>query len=249
MIGIDHWIIEIGIVLLGLWAVWKSLPRDPDIHWVQFQENVVRGLIGEPIHEPMSPKPFTLLEWTDIASDSERRQDYVRKRLMDWIVVGTDALVHGWHESISIQTLSVDWSNSTDVLDRLEKRLTERSQRFVFVTSAIDCDQLIQFLHANPPVRDFTGAVVLLEPELQTEWMQEHFNNKEMDVEANVSVPYFVCQTEGVSFQFMPPVSESGWKAIDVIQCDPIAHQWFQEQNSMWVELLSMLMVKRKESV
>ncbi len=249
MIGIDHWIIEIGIVLLGLWAVWKSLPRDPDIPWIQFQANVVRALMGESVHEPVSPKPFTLLEWTDITSDSQKLQDYLHKRLADWIVVGTAEMVHDWRESISIQTLSVEWSDSSEVLAQLEKRLTERSQRFVFVTSATDSDQLIHFLHANPPVRDFTGAVVLLEPQLEAEWMQEQFNNKEMDVEANVSVPYFVCQSEGVSFQFMPPVDESGWKAIELIQCDPIAHQWFQEQNSMWVQILAMLMVKRKESV
>ena len=70
-----------------------------------------------------------------------------------------------------------------------------------------------------------------------------------MDVEANVSVPYFVCQSEGQSFQFVPSIDEGGWKAIDVIQCDSMVHQWFQEQNAMWVQVLAMLMVKRKESV
>ena len=59
----------------------------------------------------------------------------------------------------------------------------------------------MSFLHANPAVRDFTGAVLLIEPEFDEDWMIAHFNNKEMDVEANISVPYFVCQPEGESFQ------------------------------------------------
>lgn len=248
MIGIEHWIIEIGIGLLGFWAVWKSLPRDPNIPWIQFQSDVVGALKGELVSEPVFPKPFTLLDWTDIASDSQHLQEYLQKRLADWIVVGTESVVSSWHGSTSTEAVLVDWSNATKVLSRLEQRLTERSQRFVFVTSGKDSGLLLQFLHANPPVRDFTGAVVLINPELEADWMNEYFTNKEMDVEANISVPYFVCQSQGVSFQFTPPADESGWKAIEVIQCAPSVHQWFEENNGMWVQMLAMLMVKRKES-
>ena len=148
-----------------------------------------------------------------------------------------------------MKTLCVDWSNSKEVLARLEEMLTERSQRFVFLTNGNDSELLLRFLHANPPVRDFTGAVLLMEPALEEDWMLEHFNNTQMDVEANVSVPYFVCLPDGQSFQFVPSVDESGWKAIEVIQCDSMVHQWFQEQNTMWVQVMAMLMVKRKESV
>ena len=142
-----------------------------------------------------------------------------------------------------------DWQQPDKVLSQLEEQLQDRAQRFVFVAKRSQTKALLRFLHANPAVRDFTGAVVLIEPDLDEDWMIAHFNNKEMDVEANISVPYFVCQPEGESFQFMPSHDESGWKAIDVIQCDQSVLQWFHEQNMMWVQMLAMLMVKRKESV
>lgn len=249
MIGIEHWVIESAIALLGLWAVWKSLPRDPNIPWSHFQANIIHALMGNSLPEPVFPRPFTLLEWTDIRSDSPQLQVYLQKRLTDWIVVGTDPLVGKWCGYLSTKTLCVDWSNTAEVLSQLEETLKDRSQRFVFLSSGEDSGLLLQFLHANPPVRDFTGAVLLIEPHLDEEWMLEHFNNKQMDVEANVSVPYFVCQSEGQSFQFVPPADESGWKAIEMIQCDSMVHQWFQEQNTMWVQVMAMLMVKRKESV
>jgi hypothetical protein len=115
--------------------------------------------------------------------------------------------------------------------------------------SAADATQLMKLLYANPAVRDFTGAVVLLEPILEETWMIKHFNNKDMDVEANISVPYFVCQPPGVSFQYRPPKDENGWKAIEVIQCNEQLQQWFKADNPMWIQILAMLMVKRKESV
>ena len=249
MIGTEHWIIESMILLLGMWAVWKSLPRDPNIPWVQFQEDLRQSLQGSIPSEPRFPKPFTLLEWADISSDSEPLRDYLSKRLQNWIVIGEDALTIGFNKGILMKSAVCDWQEPDKLLSLLEEQIQDRSQRFVFIAKGSQTKDLLRFLHANPAVRDFTGAAVLLEPELQTEWMQEHFNNKEMDVEANISVPYFVCQPEGEAFHLIPQKDESGWKAIEVIQCDPVVLQWFHEQNVMWVQMLAMLMVKRKESV
>ena len=89
MIGIEHWIIETGIVLLGLWAVWRSLPRDPNIPWRQFQADTINALMGNALSEPVFPRPFTLLEWTDITSDSPQLQTYLQKRLEEYKEVKT----------------------------------------------------------------------------------------------------------------------------------------------------------------
>ena len=214
------------------------------------QADIINTWMGTSVSEPVFPRPFTLLEWTDITPIPHNFKRTYKNDWTDWIVVGTDSLVGIWRENLLTKTRSVDWSNSKEVLARLEETLTERSQRFVFLTSGTDAQSCcLTFLHANPPVRDFTGAVLLIEPDLEDDWMHEQFNNKQMDVEANVSVPYFVCQPGGQSFQFVPSVDESGWKAIEVIQCDSMVHQWFQEHNVMWVQMLAMLMVKRKESV
>lgn len=249
MLGIEHWLIEGGIVLLGAWAVWKSLPRDPNIPWVEYQSDILGCLDGAAPTEPAYPKPFTLLEWSDIQSDSVTVMAYIQKRLQDWIPVGREKTIQSWDQVCPSESMIVDWSNPKQVLTQLEGRLQERSQRFIFVASTDDASRLLKFLHANPPVRDFTGAIVLMEPELDADWMQTHFNDKEMDVEANVSVPYFVCQEEGESFGFVPATDENGWKAIEVVQVDSAALTWFRENNRLWVQLMAMLMVKRKESV
>ena len=109
MIGIEHWMIESGIVLLGMWAVWKSLPRDPSIPWEQFQEDLNQSLQGASPSEPVFPKPFTLLEWTDISSDSVRLWDYLSKRLKDWIVVGEDVHLIGWSEVSVGKVYAIGW--------------------------------------------------------------------------------------------------------------------------------------------
>jgi len=249
MLGIEHWLIESGIVLLGAWAVWKSLPRDPKIAWDQYQSDILTCLNGVPPDTPSDPKPFTLLEWSDVQAASETLLIYLQNRLQDWIPVGTQEAILYWEQVCRSEPMIVDWSNGVQVLSQLETRLQERSQRFVFVASKQDAASLLGFLHANPPVRDFTGAVVLMDPYLDADWMGNHFNDKEMDVEANISVPYFVCQSEGEAFQFVPSADENGWKAIEVVQVNTAALNWFHERNTQWVQLLAMLMVKRKESV
>ena len=249
MLGIEHWLIESGIVLLGAWAVWKSLPRDPKIAWNQYQSDVLMCLDGVTPDTPSYPKPFTLLEWADVHPASETLLTYLQNRLQDWIPVGTQGAIQHWEQACTSERMVVDWSNGAQVLSQLEERLQERSQRFVFVASKQDATSLLEFLHANPPVRDFTGAVVLMDPNLDADWMGEHFNDKEMDVEANISVPYFVCQSEGETFQFVPSADENGWKAIEVVQVNTAALNWFYERNRQWVQLLAMLMVKRKESI
>ena len=144
----EHWIIESGIVLLGIWAVWKSLPRDPDISWAPFQEDLRQCLLGASPSEPVFPKPFTLLEWTDISSDSERLRDYLSNRLKDWIVVGEDAHLLGWGDNVSMRVVACDWQDSKEILSQLEEQLEDRSQRFVFVAKGSQANDLIAFLHA-----------------------------------------------------------------------------------------------------
>ena len=69
----------------------------------QFQEDLRQSFLGASPSEPVFPKPFTLLEWTDISSDSVRLWDYLSKRLKDWIVVGEDVHLIGWSDNVSMQ--------------------------------------------------------------------------------------------------------------------------------------------------
>ena len=79
--------------------------------------------------------------------------------------------------------------------------------------------------------------------------MAAHFNNDEMDVEANISVPYFICLGDGASSFPIPTATDAGWKAIDVIECDSYVLPWARSNDPHWVIYMGLLLSKRKESV
>jgi len=251
MVGLqmEHWILEVGIVVLGLWAVWNSLPRDPNISWSEYQQDLLKALEQLSIVDPLYPKPLTLLEWSDIKVDSKEVHLVLQRRLADLIVVGRTEHVDVWKRQLELSTLSVDWSQTDSLLASLEAALTVSSQRFVFVVEEADAEVLLAFLHAHPAVRDFTGAVLFIDPIVNAEWMMEHFNNDEMDVEANISVPYFVCLGDEASSFPMPTVTDAGWKAIDVIECASDVLPWARSNDPHWVIYMGLLLSKRKESV
>lgn len=251
MVGLqlEHWILEVGIVVLGLWAVWNSLPRDPNISWSEYQQDLLKTLQQFPIVDPLYPKPLTLLEWSDIKVDSKEVHLVLQRRLADLIVVGRTGRVDVWKQQLEQSILTVDWSETDSLLESLESVLTVSSQRFIFVVEGEDAQLLLAFLHEHPAVRDFTGAVLCIDPIVNSEWMAEHFNNDEMDVEANISVPYFVCLEVGVSSFPIPTVTDAGWKAIDVIECASDVLPWARSNDPHWVIYMGLLLSKRKESV
>ena len=251
MVGLqlEHWILEIGIVILGLWAVWNSLPRDPNIEWSEYQRDLLTALKQQPVVDPFYPKPLTLLTWSDLQVDSAEVHAVLQRRLTDVMVVGRAERIDTWGTQLGQSLVTVDWSAVETLLATLENALTETAQRFVFVVEGADTQVLLTFLHANPAVRDFTGAVLAIEPIVNVEWMTEHFNNDEMDVEANISVPYFVCHEVGSSFSPRVKVTDAGWKAIDVIECDSDVLPWARSNDPSWVVYMGLLLSKRKESV
>ncbi len=255
---LEHWIIEGVIVLLGAWAVFKSLPREPDVDWAAYQQSLLATLLGDSVENSICDQPLRLLEWTDIHKGSDKVRSVFRRRLDGWIVVTNEdraAERAEWKAWADLESVSLDWDRPAAWLSQLESVLTQSSQRFLFVASQADCQQLLKFLHQHPAVRDFTGAVVCINPVLNTEWLAMHFTHANMDVEANVSIPYFVCATQSNPL----PIGEGdrkgnlGWKAIDVIECDAKVQEWssMDEPQAVkrWVLYMATLLSKRKESV
>lgn len=255
---LEHWIIEVLIVLLGGWAVFKTLPREPEIDWVEYQRILFGTLFGDPVESLMYPQPLRLLEWESLQNRSDAVKDIFRRRLSGWILVANEerSVEQGsWETWAGLPSVALDWERPTEWLMELESALEQSFQRFLFVASRADCQTLLQFMHEHPAVRDFTGAVVCVHPEFDPEWLATHFTHAEMDVEANVSIPYFVCaeQSSTLVVGEASTKGDLGWKAIDVIECDATVQEWTEmdepETVTRWVLYMATLLSKRKESV
>ena len=111
---------------------------------------------------------------------------------------------------------------------------------------------LAEYLHRSPAVRDFTSAVFLA-PELTQEWLNAHFDHDQMDVEADISVPYFVLsQSSETCISTPPPIRWDGkhWKNFhsNVVECYLGADRTLKD-NEWLAHCLSIFIAKRKESV
>lgn len=245
--------LEIIIVILAGWALWNSIPREPRIDWMEFGHRIRMRLSGFQI-ESTPNNPLMLLQWDQIYLHSETLQERVQHRLSDYILIGEDSLIPIWSEWLGLKQSLVCVNDSGNAMSLLESALENRAERFIIVSSGNTCQKWLELLHQYPAVRDFTAAVVFLEPELSDGWILEHFNHDEMDVEANISVPYFVLSQEASTYLSTPPSNSMGWKAIEVIElqnmkeCDLHTNRTTKD-NEWLAHCLSLLIAKRRESV
>ena len=125
-------------------------------------------------------------------------------------------------------------------LDRLEQVVQSRAQRLVFLAEGKQGQNVLEFLHENPGVRDVTKCVVLLHPILTKEWLVEKFDHEQMDAESNHPIFYIMFHNQKDSKNPMvvqtPPIPSSGWQSIDVTNID-------HEQSSFSLEEQRALLV------
>ena len=248
---ITSWFLELGIVVLAAWAVWKSLPKTPQIAWLNYSKNLRLRLSGRTDHEvEMFPRALGLLAWDAVEINGTLVQEIVRRKLDGWIVVGSKDL-DAWSDLIGHKVLELP-STEDRWMTVLEQALDSTAQRFLWIVSSNQCDEALRFLHDHPAVRDYTGAIVLIEPEVDLDWLKKHFTHAEMDVEANIALPYFVLSSKQETFIQLPPDDEHGWKSIDVIpvlSIDEVDLENVTSESALWLATLVTLMIcKRKES-
>ena len=245
--------LEVIIVALSGWALLKSLPREPQVDWMEFSHRIRQRLSGLDV-ESKDGNPLMLLQWDQMYLHSETLQGRIQRRLNDHIVVGIDPLVSVWSAWLGLKSSLVNVDDPVHAMSMLESILENRAERFMIISSGTECQKWLEFLHQYPAVRDFTAAVVFLEPDFSEDWISEHFNHDEMDVEANISVPYFVLSRGVSTYLSTPPANSMGWKALEVItlqdvkECDLTSSRTDQD-NEWLVHCLSILIAKRKESV
>ena len=209
--------LEMIIVLLAGWALWKSLPRDPCIEWDVFGQAIQQSL-SDQIPDGAKNHPLMLLEWDQVRLHDTNLYEILQRRLSGTILVGTDSLTKHWGEWLGckhVSTFIID--DPTSWTDTLETVLDNTAERFVIIAQGTDCQVWLEYLHRSPAVRDFTSAVIFLAPELRQEWLTAHFDHDQMDVEANISVPYFVLSQSSETCISTPAPNSMGWKALEII--------------------------------
>ena len=77
-------------------------------------------------------------------------------------------------------------------LEFLGTFLGKASKRLIFVAQGHVCQELLEFMHAHPGLRDAVAAVLLIHPVLNDAWIEENFTHETFDVEANQALPYFI---------------------------------------------------------
>lgn len=210
--------LEVVILLLAAWALWKSLPRPLKYDWVSIHSKFLLQLSQEKnedwsqIAEKESlEKPFSILDWEDIQVDSDQVITFLRRRCKHLLFIGEGDFALGLSEFLKLP-LSV-----LTTVEDLSGLLEKSSQRFVFIARGERGQDLLTFLHQYPAVRDHTGGVLLIDPVLDHNWCKKHFTHSEMDVEAQLLIPYFIWGSKEYHRLEKPPVDERGWKAIELI--------------------------------
>ena len=231
--------LEVMIITLAGWALWKSLPKPLHYDWTSIHAKFLLSLSGEKnerwtqvAEREMIAKPFSIFTWEDIHADSEEVIAFIQRKCKHILLIGEGAIAN---ECAIV--LDRPLSTLTTVED-LSQRLQKSSQRFLFIGEGKKGQELLSFLHQYPAVRDHMAGVILVNPELNADWCREHFNHREMDVEAQLSIPYFVWGTQAYDALEKPAVDERGWRAIELIDLGCVSEDVHQKWMTRSVALV-----------
>ena len=115
------------------------------------------------------------------------------------------------------------------------------------VTTGKATQQQLEMLHKYPGMRDRMFAFVAIDPEVDQDWIANHFTQKEMDAEANHAIPYlFLYGTDTPQPNQIveePEVPATGWHSIQIIDLGKMPENKSSEQiaRALWVVLSKLL--------
>ena len=204
------------IVALGLagWAAYKSRPKRLDLDW-SFLLHRAFGLEDakkDQRWEEPKYKPASTISWADF--EQPIFASYLQRKCNHLICFDMDT---SFGEAIgklpylrchSIREPEPEW-----IANQIEKK----SDRLLMVVSKEGAQRQLEMLHKYPGMRDRMFAFVALDPIVNSDWMATHFNQKEMDAEANHAIPYILLHTTEPTNRnqiiMEPPVSSTGWRS------------------------------------
>ena len=233
--NVDY-LLEIIIVILALWALYKSLPSKKEVEWErwlscflrsQLTENDINDLkknierhtkdtkwITNLVQETSSSlalKPFSVLEWNEVSAHSHTMNAFLQRKLQKMILVGQCDFAINFAELTKRERLY-----SFDI-EKLSSQITQKSQRFCFIVEKEEVQQFLEFFHQYPAVRDYTMAIMMIDPIFDPEWAAEHFTQTGMDVELNQPIPYFIWGRDSRPVLFEPASDPNGFQSIEMV--------------------------------
>ena len=305
---IDLWI-EIAIGILIFWAVWKTIPSNPNLDWKYFHSLIlvtkVRGELEShnanaedwkqeikklvPFHPDFNGsddiftennsaaeenwtkwfhndeiiekklmedpqilgsnfKPLSVVNWENIADQADNLvKQTLRRRFEHAIIVGQGDFAKMVAESLALPL----FSQALDI-DALANVWKEKNQRFIFVGHGSECQEMLQFIHQFPAVRDRILTMVFVDGEFNQEWLEKHFTHEKMDAEANHAIPYilwsYVDTKDLQNWHSLPepPESKSNWQSIEIIDLGPFPVA-LREYSTLMCQALCIVIAKRME--
>lgn len=183
-------------------------------------------------------------DWELLASDSGE----IRSRLLQrnpeihWVIRGCD-----WAESLSgwIQHCHFMDGPKETLMDELGELLSDLSRRVIFVGEGIAAQEWTELLHAEAGLRDRTLAVLGINAELNTEWMDANFNHVTMDTELERKTAFFHLGFESDGNQKgwpQPPEPDSQRVSVYAEELGPILVERSSEEDHRWAQALVLTM-------
>lgn len=304
-------LIEIAIGILIFWAVWKTIPENPNLNWKYFHSLIlvtkVRGKLESrnadaeewkqeikklvPFHPDFNGsidifsekdgaaeenwklwfhndsiiektlmedpqllgdnfRPLSVVNWQSIADQTDDiLQQTLKRRLQHAIIVGQTDLANNLAKSLSIPL----FAEMLDI-DDLSAVWKEKNQRFIFLGTGLECQQMLQFAHEFPAVRDRILAMVFVDGEFDQKWVEKHFTHEKMDAEANHAIPYILwsyVDTNDLQIWASlpePPEPKTNWRAIEIIDLGPFPMA-MRDYSSLMLQALCIVIAKRMENL
>lgn len=234
------------IVALGLasWAAYKSRPTRLELDW-SFLFHRALGIATEQ-QDPRWTDPQYKLTSTIAWDDFEQPvfESFLQRKCKHLICFDIQGLIS---KSIADLPQMRIHSSKDPEPEWIANHVEKKSDRLLIITSGKSTQRQLEMLHKYPGMRDRMFAFVALDPIIDPEWLAAHFNQKEMDAEANHAIPYVLLYTSEPTrtnqIIHEPPVASSGWRSIQVIDLGiiPANINDAKVARSLWVVLSKML--------
>ena len=234
------------IVALGLagWAAYKSRPKRLDLDWSFLFHRALGSteVRQDPRMTEPKYKPAPTIAWADF--EQPIFAVYLQRKC-------NHLLCFDLHTSLGEEIASLPkirfHSTPQPEPEWIANHIEKKSDRFLMVSSGEATQRQLEMLHKYPGMRDRMFAFVALNPVVNNEWITAHFNQKEMDAEANHAIPYILLYTTNPTNDNQiinePPVSSTGWQSIQIINLGTIPTDVGNEKlvRALWVVLSKLL--------
>ncbi len=180
-----------------------------------------RAILGEEELRRWEPSDWLGpgMDWKKLGEGEPELMALVKRRLGDfrllWFGVGAVEL-----PGLTLHALKEGSLGASPEQQAWEKELEQQvgKGKVILAASGAAVMGLLKLLHDAPGLRDRCHAVILVEPELEKEWVPANFTHAAFDTELNRVTPYLVLRLDrSQSTLATPPEPPTGRVAVEVL--------------------------------